>query len=59
LPAPPPQDKFQTSKLLEGVLVMSTTEERPQGAEVYGYVVGALMVALLAYGFLSLIGVVR
>lgn len=36
-----------------------STAERPQGAEVYSYVVGALMVALLAYGVLSLMGVVR
>ena len=59
MPALQPQDKFGPSKLLEGVFVMSTAEPRPQGAEVYTYIVGVLMVALIAYGVLALAGVVR
>jgi hypothetical protein len=54
----PPQDRFQTPKLLEGGVSFMSTVEYP-GAKAYTWIVSILMVALLCYGCLALLGVIR
>jgi hypothetical protein len=54
-----PPDKFRASQFLGRKLEIMATKEIDKSADTYVKVAGVLMVCLLAYGALTLVGVVR
>jgi len=59
LPGRWPPAKFRALQLLERKIEIMATNEVDKSAEIYVKVAAALMVFLLAYGALTLAGVIR